>query len=416
MSEPSSHSICLITPGHVSSTPRLVKEADALADAGYRVHVVAGRHFTPVDALDAEILRSAKWSYTQVDYRGGAGTSVRKLLRRAARRLMSTATFANPAMAARAHHAELPRLRAAASELEADFYLGHCLAALPAVAHAARVRRVPYGFDAEDFHDAETADAAADRIERTIRRTLHVNYLPGCTHLTAASPLIAQRYAEVYGVRVPQAVLNVFPRSHAPAAPVEPGPISPDRPARCYWFSQTVGPGRGLEAIVNIFARMRTPVELHLRGHADPAYRSRLRLHTAASGLSRPVVFHASEPAGEMVRLAAPFDLGISSEETQPLNRDLCLTNKIFVYLLAGIPQFLSRTRAQAALAPELGDAALLGDLERPDEAARMLDTFFASPARIATARRAAWDLGQQRYCWEVEREPFLAALAKALK
>ena len=40
--KPPARRICLITPGHVASTPRLVKNADALAAAGYEVHVVAG--------------------------------------------------------------------------------------------------------------------------------------------------------------------------------------------------------------------------------------------------------------------------------------------------------------------------------------------------------------------------------------
>ena len=416
MNPTSAASVCLVTPGHVASTPRLVKEADALADAGYDVHVVAGRHFLSVDPLDAEIFSAAKWRHTLVDYCGGAGVAVRKLLRRLARQLITTAPLATAGIAARGHHAEIARLTAAARQTRARFYLGHCLGALPAVAQAARAGSASYGFDAEDFHDAETTEAVNDRTERMIRRTLTVHYLPGCDYLTAAAPLIATRYAEIYGVETPQTVLNVFPLSHAPAAPVEPEPISEQRPARCYWFSQTIGPGRGLEAIVTIFARMRTPVELHLRGHVAASYKIRLQSHAHVSGLRRPIVFLPPAPPAEMVRLAASFDLGLSVEESQPLNRDLCLTNKVFVYLLAGIPQFLSRTRAQAELAPELGAAALLGDLESPQDAARMLDEFFASPARIVEAKRTAWELARRRFCWDIEKEKFLSGIAEVLK
>ena len=411
MTAPASPFVCLVTPGHVASTPRLVKEADALADAGYRVHVVAGRHFAPADPLDAEILAAAKWTHTRVDYRGGPGCAARKLLRRVARRLMATAPLATPAMAACAHHAEIRRFARTAAAVGADFYFAHCLGGLPAAAQAAGARNVPYGFDAEDFHDAETTEAINDRTERTIRRTLHVRHLPGCAFMTAASPLIGRRYAEVYGVPAPETVLNVFPLSHAPVAPADPGPITEERPARCYWFSQTIGPGRGLEAVITILARLRTPVELHLRGHVDAGYKARLQGNAYGEGLRRAIVFHSPGPPAEMARLAAPFDLGISSEEPPPLNRDLCLTNKVFVYLLAGIPQFLSRTRAQAALAPELGAAALLGDLERVNESAGMLDAFFAAPSQVAAARSAAWELGRGRFNWDREKERFLRAV-----
>ena len=33
--------VCILTPGHLSTNPRVVKEADALAGAGYEVRVIA---------------------------------------------------------------------------------------------------------------------------------------------------------------------------------------------------------------------------------------------------------------------------------------------------------------------------------------------------------------------------------------
>src|SRR5690242_7711009 len=63
--------ICLITPGHLSSTPRLVKEADALVEAGYRVHVVSGLHFAAAERLDRSILDNSNWSHAFVRYAEG---------------------------------------------------------------------------------------------------------------------------------------------------------------------------------------------------------------------------------------------------------------------------------------------------------------------------------------------------------
>jgi hypothetical protein len=49
--------ICLVSPSH--SNPRLVKEADALHEAGYAVRVVAGDATPGVWPLDAVILARA---------------------------------------------------------------------------------------------------------------------------------------------------------------------------------------------------------------------------------------------------------------------------------------------------------------------------------------------------------------------
>lgn len=406
--------VCLVTPGHVASTPRLVKEADALCERGFGVHVVAGRHFSPVDPLDADIFAAAKWQYTLVDYRRSAATRFRGVLRLLSRLALARMPLTSIRIAARAHHAETLRLAAAASRIPAQLYVGHCLAGLPAVAIAARAHRRPYGFDAEDFHGSETDAALTERAEISAARILQAKLLPGCAHLTAASPLIARRYAERYGVE-PRVVLNVFPITQAPPEPVDPGPISDKRPARAYWFSQTIGPGRGLEAVVAILGHMRTPVELQLRGFAAPEYVRHLNQHAARMGLARPIRFLSSAPAAEMARLAAHADMGLSTEESHPPNRDLCLTNKIFIYLLAGIPQLLSPTSAQTEIAPSLGDAVLLRDLSRVVETARDLDVFLADSGRVASARRSARTLARERYCWDLEKEIFLSSIRNAL-
>ena len=49
------------------------KEADALVDAGYETHVVAGQNFTPVTALDRELVARAGWTFRPVP--AGAGVT-----------------------------------------------------------------------------------------------------------------------------------------------------------------------------------------------------------------------------------------------------------------------------------------------------------------------------------------------------
>jgi hypothetical protein len=402
--------VCLITPGHLASAPRVVKEADALAGAGYRVHVVFARTFPPVDALDADILAGAPWEYTRVEATRGPGALARRALRRFCRRLVVRPNIATMRIAARANGAEALHLASVAARLPAALYVGHCLPGLAAAALAAGRRGAPYGFDAEDFHDAETERVLQDPAERTAASLLQRGLLAGCAHLTASAPMISRQFEESYRVR-PRTVLNVFPLAQAPQPPVERGAPTAEQPARIYWFSQTIGPGRGLEAVVTALGRMRTPVELHLRGFPAEGYAERLQSLAARAGLSRPICFLPPGPPSEMARLAAQADLGLSTEVPSPPNRNLCLTNKIFIYLLAGIPQMLSDTRAQCALAPDLGEAAFLADLERPEGVAARLDDFFGHPGRIAAARRRARELAASRYCWDVEQAVFLDSI-----
>jgi hypothetical protein len=131
----------------VSSTPRLVKEADALSECGYDVRVVAARHFPPVDALDEAVIARSAWRCDRVDATGRARTLPWGGLRKLAQRLVDQSRNPGIGLLALAQDAVSTRLfRAAASQYE-DLYIGHCLAALPAVARAAASRKSRYGFD-----------------------------------------------------------------------------------------------------------------------------------------------------------------------------------------------------------------------------------------------------------------------------
>jgi glycosyltransferase involved in cell wall biosynthesis len=104
----------------------------------------------------------------------------------------------------------------------------------------------------------------------------------------------------------------------------------------------------------------------------------------------------------------------LSLERFTSENRSLCLGNKIFTYLLAGVPVMMSDTPAQTALAADLGDAAILVSLADAPAIAQALDRLAASPETIDGAKVAALRLGRQRYNWDVEKQALLASVERA--
>jgi hypothetical protein len=245
-------------------------------------------------------------------------------------------------------------------------------------------------------------------------KVLQSTLLGKARYLTSAAPLISERYRDIYGVDS-ACVLNVFPLSEAPAAPIAPRPITGDAPAVLYWFSQTVGPDRGLEEMLAVIARMKTPACLHLRGFVSEAYRNALTRIAADLGVRHPPVFLPPAEPQEMVRLSAAAHAGICMEKPVVPNRDICLTNKIFTYILAGTPALLSPTSAHKELAPSLGDSALVLPLSDPEKAAKAVDDLLGVPGALAVARAAAWRLGHERYCWDIEKAVVLGQVAAAL-
>jgi len=398
----------------VSSTPRLVKEADALAEAGYDVRVVCARHFPPVDPMDQAVIGRSRWRCQRVDACDRARTLPYKILRRFAQRLVLRIAEPGPRLAALAEDAVSPRILRAAAAEKADLYVGHCLGGLFAAALAAGQHGSAYGFDIEDFHEGETEGAMGRPALARATRALQRRLLPGARFLTASAPLIAEKYAQIYGVRS-RVVLNVFPLSEAPERPMAPAPINDQAPAVLYWFSQTVGPDRGLEEVLRMVACMKTPAVLHARGFQSAGYGEQLQRFAAEVGARHPPVFLAPADPREMARLSASAHAGICAEKPTVPNHDVCLANKIFTYLLAGTPAILSPTRAHRAIAPELGSSVRVLELQDPPLAAETLDALLGSEQAQAEARGTAWRLGHSRFCWDREKAIVLENAAAAL-
>src|ERR1035437_10600178 len=82
--------ICLLAPGQPSVDPRLVKEADALHEAGHEVQVLCSHMIPWADATDGELLQTRPWRCTYVggDFNGKSAEYWRTRLRHGlARRL-----------------------------------------------------------------------------------------------------------------------------------------------------------------------------------------------------------------------------------------------------------------------------------------------------------------------------------------
>ena len=404
--------VCIVSPGNLASNPRVLKEADALHGAGYDVTAIVCDYNAVLRQADDEIEAGVPWKVIRVSRSRGEGLRARAFEQLA--RLLSALGIQVPlSVAALSARTPVGALMRRAPEIAADLYIAHYVAALPAAAAAARRHRALIGFDAEDFHSGEGTDAPDDEFRMRMIRTVERAILPSCVHMTAAAPLIGKAYAECYGVVCPATVLNVFPLSMAPHHRRAAGAAEETGTLRAYWFSQTIGLDRGLQAFIKAMSLAKTRVSLDIRGGDRWGHGDALMSIAASLGLAERVRLLPMAAPAEMVRLAAEYDIGLSLETDVSENRCICLTNKIFTYLLAGVPVIMSDTLGQSLLAPDLGPAARLCGLDDPLGLAATLDDL-APAARLEEASRAAWDLGRERYNWEREQQVLLESVAAA--
>jgi len=308
----------------------------------------------------------------------------------------------------------LPELERAAKNTPADLYIAHYPAALLAAKSAAEKHSGLLGYDAEDFYSEVSPIGESPSEPNKFVEELEKVLLPTCAYVTASSPRIADMYAKKYQIRRPEVVLNVFPLDQR-----EDGlrQIDPSEPLRLYWFSQTIGANRGLEDIIRAMGKVKdTEIELHLRGVMENDYRTFLMdLSRSVNVAFKKIIFHDPGQPDEMIKLASQFDIGLALEQPISPNREICLTNKIFVYLLAGIAIIATETKAQLSLSKQISDAVVTYKAGDTDHLASLLKNWANNRDRLKCVREAAWDYGTRIYNWDIEKKKFLSMISDVL-
>jgi glycosyltransferase involved in cell wall biosynthesis len=396
--------VCIISPGALGSNPRVVKEANTLQQDGWEVDVISTRTLEEVDARDADVLASANWRSHRIDLTDRLAWRARRLLQMAARGLFNVTRQAT--WAEHGYSAFSAPLKAMARRIPADLYIAHYPAALPAAVSAVARHGGQYAFDAEDFHLGDLPGGPASQGPNRLLQAIERRRLPGCAYMTAASSGIADAYEETYGIARPTVVLNVFPRAHAPATPSPAGTATPG--PSIYWFSQVIGPDRGLECAIRALSMARSRPHLYLRGMPAVGYLDNLHTLAREAGVADRLHILRPAPPTEMERLAARYDLGYAGETGRTRNRRIALTNKQFTYLLAGVPTLLSDIPSHRQIAEEMGEAARLFATDNPASLAAVLDDILSDADQLARMRAVAFQLGQKRFNWDVEQAALL--------
>ena len=265
--------------------------------------------------------------------------------------------------------------------------------------------------DIEDWHSEDLLPA--DRRARPLGQLREVErtVLNRCVYVTTTSQALAEGLHHRYGGKRPAVITNSFPLQPTPFtnSPDESGPV------RLFWFSQTLGPGRGLEGFIAAWTKWETPSTLTFLGEDRSAFRAHL-LASIPSGHRSSVIFRDPVAPDVLPALVAEHDIGLALEDPSIPNRDLTITNKILQYLNAGLAILATGTAGQREVlsrAPAAGELFPTGDLDACLAALRKLGR---NRTELLKRRRASRNLAETVYCWEREEARLLELVSRALR
>ena len=408
-------SICILTGNHLCHNPRVIKEAGALSDAGFKVEVLGGWLNTELAERDLELIESRKFTFTPVFklVNRGQEESFAGYWMRAQRwfgiRMHRWLRWENPGQLGYG----IQKLEAAARTRRADLYIAH---SEPGLWVAKRLRRLGFriAVDMEDWFSEDLLPEARRQRPLKLLRRLEQDLLRTSVHTSCTSQAMSVALAQEFGCRPPTVISNAF--AWAERRNLD-GTFKDRRDRKLpsiHWYSQTLGQGRGLEDLLGVLVHLNHRAEIHLRGKPANGFENWLTTHVPDTWRER-IFIHDLVPNHELLSRIAEHDIGFAGEMKYCRSRELTVTNKILHYLLAGLGVVASDTAGQREIAAKADGAVLLYRSGDAASLAERLDELLGRPDRLAQAKASALRAAEQTFCWEKYVSKLLRSVEKAL-
>ncbi len=351
---------------------------------------------------DDEIVARRSWRHDKVDFRQTTrAKKLRSFLIRGRRRALFelNKVFGNEWLAESGYTTALFELTRAALKEPADWFIAHAHGALPVAARAAAKWKAKLGFDCEDLL-AENNTDPAEIIYQIERR-----YIPLCDYVSTPSEKITEVLREKYNPRRLITLYNVFPVSLSEGM-MPPSLRKASGKLRLHWFSQTIGPGRGIEDAVALASVLGDRIELSLRGNPIGWYKDELCYEAKQRNVS--INFLPQISHDDLIRSMDEYDVGLALEQPENGNGSKTVSNKIGSYLLAGLAIAATDTLGQREILEKIPTAGFLYEAGEVGELACKLKLWLEDREALLAAKQTAWDAAREKFCWDVEKEKFL--------
>jgi glycosyltransferase involved in cell wall biosynthesis len=405
-------SIIILTGHHLCHNPRVLKEATSLAQAGFDVEILGAWTDTSLKARDQDLLSRASFRFTPVLDLPGA--QLQRLMRRMQNKAGQLAYRFGNVPNRWQLGAVVGALGRTARQRDADLFIAHSEAAL-AVAHDLLHGSRRVGLDMEDWFSEDLLPEA--RRQRPIRllRDLERDLLCRGVHATCPSHAMSDALKDTYGCSRPTVTYNAFPLADRKNIDRLRKDRRDPRIPSVHWFSQTLGPGRGLEDLLASLPHLNHDVEIHLRGNRAAGFDSWLS-ERLPDGWRQRIVFHDLVSNDELLSRISEHDIGFAGEMKYCRSRDLTVTNKILQYLLAGLAVIASDTTGQREVAEKAHGGVLLYPSGDAAALAAQLNALLASPDQLRQSKTVALKAAEQTFCWERQEKALVDAVKSAFR
>jgi glycosyltransferase involved in cell wall biosynthesis len=395
----------LLTAGHLSSCPRLIKEASILSSNGYEVSIVYLESIPRISVLDKHIIsENPNWNFYSIQWENDIDSLISKIYFRVSSLFKLDNIYIQSTSKS---------LIDKTLSIKADLYIAHHPSVLIAAALAAKKYNAQYAYDIEDAFPYVNENSYFDNPNQQIL-DVEKRYINDTAFTTTASPLYSEVYIKNYKLLDrPIDLMNVFDINNDP---IEYKDRVDLKKVSFYWYSQTVGLNRGLQDLFSAINYLPDhSFELHIRGTCTLEVKNILLDLVTNHNHYVNIIFHDSIPMSELELRNKEHDLGFALEYSNGLNKDLCISNKILDYLRSGLMIVATNTSGHKLIANDLNNDCITYDEGDIKSLGAELLNLINNKNRIVNAKAKSLELANSKYNWTIQSADFLKAVINAI-
>ncbi len=294
----------------------------------------------------------------------------------------------------------------------AEVYHAHEDNALPACYVAAVLRRRTRILDAHELPLSQPNITRWRRLCALAARTLRI-MLPRCDGVMTVSAPIRDEIQRRFGGKRAVLLRNIPPYTAPIVSDHLRERLGLGPAARIALYQGSLHPDRNLDILIRAAKYLGPQQVIALMG-SGPS-QQRLEALIQAEGVGDRVKIIPAVPYAELLSWTASADVGlIVYDGSYSLNVQYCLPNKLFEYVMVGVPVLASSLDAVAEILTTYGVGAITPSIA-PEVVARSLGALLADDAARARMRQNGLTAAQQELRWEVEQQRLLDVYAEAI-
>jgi hypothetical protein len=390
-------SVCILTQNHISKNPRVLKEVKLLHKLGFKVTVLTTWYSNEILKNDQVLLKGLDLTYqSYADLRSEAPGNFHLRLNHTLFRFINR-WFKIETLNSGGYGAN--KLCKIALQVNADVYILH--QEVPTLIGEKLIingKKVAYDF--EDWYSEDLSyKARSYRPIKLLKRAeqIGINYGLWCS---TTSYSMSSELCKYYNCVTPPIVIyNSFSIEERNYISIKKISELKNDCIRLAWISQTIGPNRGLEEIIELLQKTNYKIEIHLAGKHRKEYLDYLRIKINQN-LNIHIITHDYMESHKILNWIHQFDAGIAFDKAISKSRDLTITNKILYYLLAGIPVFASDTSGHREIASECPNSVFI--IRNENDFNEIMNSCFNTIQNRENLYKKSWENGR-KYVWELE-------------